>query len=330
MTLGMAVLSASLIAGCGKDDNKTSGTSGTPGAAPTGARQLKVVGFSQEGAESDWRKANTLSMQNEAKKRGIELKFTDAQQKPEKQITDIRSLISQDVDLIVFAPLVKTGWEQVLQEAKDAHIPVIIEDRKAEVPPELYACYIGSDFVEEGRRAARWLGKTMPNGANIAVIEGQQGSDAAEGRKQGFNEALKEFPKLKVVRSQTGEFDRGKGKEVMAAFLKSEDAANPIQAVFAHNDDMALGAIQAIKEAGKKPGKDIIIVSVDGIKGAFEAMLNGELNCSVECNPLLGPQVFDLAEKVAKGEEVPKTTYSIEQVYDAKDVTKEIVDNRKY
>lgn len=324
-SLGLAVLSVTMLMGACNNNASTSG----PAARPK--FELKKVGFSQIGAESDWRKANTTSIQDEGKKLGIEVITVDAAGKSDKQISDVRSLINQKVDLIILAPLVKNGWEGVLNEAKKAQIPVIIEDRKAEIPSDLYECFIGSDFVEEGRRAARWLGAALPNGANVLVIEGQPGSDAAEGRKQGFEEIrAKEFPKLVIVKSQTGQFDRSQGKEVMAAALKSQDPAKPITAVFAHNDDMALGALDAIKEAAKVPGKDITIVSVDGIKAAFDAMLKKELNCSVECNPLLGPQVFAAAKKIAAGETVERVTYSNEKVFDAKDVTKDVVDSRKY
>jgi simple sugar transport system substrate-binding protein len=324
-SLGLAVLSAALFLGACNNNASTTGAAARP------KFELKKVGFSQIGAESDWRKANTISIQDEGKKLGLEVITVDANGKSDKQISDVRSLINQKVDLIILAPLVKNGWEGVLGEAKKAQIPVIIEDRKAEIPNDLYECFIGSDFVEEGRRAARWLGAALPNGANVLVIEGQPGSDAAEGRKQGFEEVrAKEFPKLVIVKSQTGQFDRSQGKEVMAAALKSQDPAKPITAVFAHNDDMALGALDAIKEAAKVPGKDITIVSVDGIKAAFDAMLKKELNCSVECNPLLGPQVFAAAKKIAAGEAVDRVTYSNEKVFDAKDVTKDVVDSRKY
>jgi simple sugar transport system substrate-binding protein len=319
----LAVLAAGLALGF-------AGGRGVRGqGTPDPGKKLKVVGFAQEGAESDWRKANTLSIQDEAKKRGIDLKFSDAQEKQENQIKAIRSFINQGVDVIVFAPIVKTGWDDVLKEARAAQIPVIIEDRMASASPDLYAAYVGSDFQEEGQRAGDWLAKATAGKATIAVIEGVQGSDAADGRKKGFEAEIRKYPDMKIIVSKPGDFPRDKGKEVAQAILKSPDGAK-ITAMFIHNDDMALGAIQAIKEAGKKPGKDIIIVSVDGIKGAFEAMLAGDLNCSVECNPLLGPQVFDLAEKVYRGEKVPKITHSNESVYDAKNVTAGIVAGRKY
>jgi len=295
----------------------------------TAADKQLTVGFAQVGAESGWRTANTNSIQDEAKKRGIDLKFSDAQQKQENQIRAIRSFIAQHVDVIAFSPVVKTGWEPVLKEAKRAHIPVILSDRGADVSPDLYATFIGSDFVEEGRRAGNWLAKATDGKAMIAELQGTTGADPANDRKKGFEEAISKFPGMKIIKSQTGDFTRSGGKQVMEAFLKSPEGKQ-ITAVFAHNDDMALGAIQALEEAGIKPGVDIKIVSIDGVKGAFEAMLAGKLNCTVECNPLLGPQLFDAVEKLTKGETLPKRTVSEEGVFDQSQITPEIVANRKY
>lgn len=288
-----------------------------------------TVGFSQVGAESGWRTANTNSIKDEAEKRGINLKFADAQQKQENQIKAIRSFIAQHVDVIAFSPVVKTGWEPVLREAKRAHIPVILSDRGVDASPDLYATFIGSDFVEEGRRAGEWLAKATNGKANIAELQGTTGADPANDRKKGFEEAISKYPDMKIIKSQSGDFTRAGGKQVMEAFLKSPEGKQ-ITAVFSHNDDMALGAIQAIEEAGMKPGVDLKIVSIDGVKGAFEAMLAGKLNCTVECNPLLGPQLFDAAEKLHNGETLPKHITSKEGVYDQSQVTPELVASRKY
>ncbi|MBV9489968.1 MAG: ABC transporter substrate-binding protein [Verrucomicrobia bacterium] len=275
-----------------------------------------VVGFSQVGAESAWRTANTESIKSEAAKRGIDLRFSDAQQKEENQIKAIRSFIAQGVDVIAFSPVVETGFEPVLQEAKKAGIPVVLSDRAVKVSdPSLYVCFLGSDFVEEGRRAARWLADKTGGKAKIAELVGTVGSAPAIDRKKGFEEILAQHPEMKIIKSQSGDFTRAKGKEVMEAFLKAPDAKE-ITAVFAHNDDMALGAIQAMEEAGLHPGKDIVIVSIDGVRDAFKAMTDGKLNCSVECNPLLGPQLFDIIEKVAAGQQVPKRIVTEEGVYD--------------
>lgn len=286
-------------------------------ASLSGANAKKpVVGFSQIGAESGWRTANTDSIKAEAAKRGIDLKFADAQQKQENQIKALRSFIAQGVDVIAFSPVVETGWEPVLREIKAAGIPVVLSDRAVKVSsPDLYVTFIGSDFVEEGRRAGEWLAKKVGGKAVIAELVGTPGSAPAIDRKKGFEEVLAKNPGMKIVKSQSGNFTRAEGKQVMEAFLKSPDAKQ-ITALFAHNDDMALGAIQAIEEAGLKPGKDIVIVSIDGVKGAFEAMVAGKLNCTVECNPQIGPQLFDLIEKVAAGQKVPARVAVQEGVFD--------------
>jgi ABC-type sugar transport system substrate-binding protein len=288
-----------------------------------------VVGFSQIGAESGWRTANTDSIKSEAAKRGIDLKFADAQQKQENQIKALRSFIAQEVDVIAFSPVVETGWEPVLKEVKKAGIPVILTDRAVDVSDKsLFVTFIGSDFVEEGRRAANWLAKATGGKAVIAELVGTPGSAPAIDRKKGFEEVLAKNPGMKIVKSQSGDFTRAKGKEVMESFLKSPDAKQ-ITALFAHNDDMALGAIQAMEEAGVQPGKDILIVSIDGVRGAFEAMAAGKLNCTVECNPLIGPQLFDAAEAVLAKKALPKRTAVQEGVYEQSQAAAELP-NRKY
>jgi simple sugar transport system substrate-binding protein len=275
-----------------------------------------VVGFSQVGAESGWRTANTDSIKAEAAKRGIDLRFSDAQQKEENQIKAIRSFIAEGVDVIAFSPVVETGFEPVLQEAKKAGIPVVLSDRAVKVSdPSLYVSFLGSDFIEEGKRAGNEAVKLTGGKANIAELVGTVGSAPAIDRKKGFEEVLKANPDMKNIMSQSGDFTRAKGKEVMEAFLKAPNAKD-INLLFAHNDDMALGAIQAMEEAGIKPGVDIKIVSIDGVKGAFEAMKDGKLNVTVECNPLLGPQLFDLIEAAAAKKEVPKRVVTQEGVYE--------------
>lgn len=288
-----------------------------------------VVGFSQIGAESGWRTANTESIKSEAEKRGIELKFSDAQQKQENQIKALRSFIAQGVDVIAFSPVVETGWQPVLTEIKKAHIPVVLTDRAVDVTdPSLYVTFIGSDFVEEGRRAGEWLAKATGGKAVIAELVGTPGSAPAIDRKKGFEEVLAKNPGMKIVKSQSGNFTRAQGKEVMESFLKSPDGKQ-ITALFAHNDDMALGAIQAMEEAGIKPGKDILIVSIDGVKGAFEAMAAGKLNCTVECNPQIGPQLFDAVEAIMAKKTLPKRTPVKEGVFDQSQAAAELP-NRKY
>ena len=299
-----------------------------PGLA-AGGHKRPSVGFSQIGAESAWRTANTQSIKDEAQKRGINLQFSDAQQKQENQIKALRSFIAQNVDVIAFSPVVETGWEPVLQEIKQAGIPVILSDRSVDVAdPSLYVTFIGSDFVEEGRRAATWLADKTGGKAAIAELVGTPGSAPAIDRKKGFEEVMARSPGMKIVKSQSGDFTRAKGKEVMESFLKAPDAQE-ITAVFSHNDDMALGAIQAIEEAGRQPGKDILIVSIDGVRGAFEAMAAGKLNCTVECNPLIGPQLFDAVEAVAAKKELPRRLVVKEGVFDQTRAAAELP-NRKY
>jgi simple sugar transport system substrate-binding protein len=290
-----------------------------------------TLGFAQIGAESEWRTANTESIKSAAKEYGINLKFSDAQQKQENQIKAIRSYIAQKVDVIAFSPVVETGWGTVLREAKAAKIPVILTDRTVdEKDTSLWVTFMGSDFLEEGRKAGRWLvenKKGVKGDVNIVELQGTVGSGPAIDRKKGFEEIIKADPKFKIIRSQTGDFTRAKGKEVMEAFLKAE--GNKINVLYAHNDDMAIGAIQAIEEAGLKPGKDITIVSVDGVKGAFEAMIAGKLNVSVECSPLLGPQLMETVKDVVAGKAVPKRIVTKEGIFPAEVAAKEFP-NRKY
>jgi len=282
-----------------------------------------LVGFSQIGSESEWRNANTMSVINTFNEDpDIILIFSDAQQKQENQIKALRSFIAKKVDVILFTAIVETGYRPVLLEAKRAGIPVIMIDRDVcEADRDLRLTIMGSDFVEEGRKSARWLGDYLKKQGiddgkktiNIVELQGTVGSAPAIDRAKGFREIMKDHPNWKITRSQTGNFTSSEGKQVMEAFLKAD---KNIQVLFAHNDQMALGAIQAIKEAGLKPGKDIIIVSIDAVKGAFEAMVAGELNCSVECNPLLGPQALQAVKDLMAGKKLPPRIWTIEGVFD--------------
>jgi ABC-type sugar transport system substrate-binding protein len=298
---------------------------------PAWAQKPIVLGFSQVGAESEWRTANTESIKSAAKDAGIELKFSDAQQKQENQIKAIRSFIAQKVDVIAFSPVVESGWETVLREAKAARIPVVLTDRSVNVKDtSLYVSFMGSDFVEEGRKAGRWLVEKMKgssNPVNIVELQGTVGSAPAIDRKKGFEEIIKADPKFKIIRSQTGDFTRAKGKEVMEAFLKAE--GKKINVLYAHNDDMAIGAIQAIEEAGLKPAKDITIISIDAVKGAFEAMMAGKLNVSVECSPLLGPQLMAAVKDIKAGKPVQKRIVTEEGIFPMEVAAKEFP-KRKY
>lgn len=286
-----------------------------------------IIGYAQIGAESEWRTANTISIKETAEELGVELKFSDAQQKQENQITALRSFIVQKVDVIGISPVVETGWKTIFLEAQEAGIPIILVDRWADVPAEMYVTYLGSDFLEEGRNAARTLANIVDGKANIVELVGTVDSAPANDRASGFREILQAYPGMKIIASASGDFTRARGKEVMASFLKQYGST--ITAVFSHNDDMALGAIQAIEEAGLRPGKDIKIVSVDATRGAFEAMLDGTLNATIECNPLLGPQFFELALKVVNGENVPKRVPSKEGIFTIEDAA-EFLPGRKY
>lgn len=297
------------------------------GQALAGDKKI-TVGFAQVGAESAWRTAETESIKSEAAKRSANLKFSDAQGKQENQIRALRSFLAQRVDAIILAPVVETGWGPVLQEAKRAKIPVVLVDRGIKVSDDsLYATLIASDFVEEGRMAAEWLAKKVNGKANIIELQGTPGAAPAIDRKKGFEQGISKYPGMKIIASQSGDFRRAQGKEVTEALIKKHGA--DINAVYAHNDDMALGAIQAIEESGRKPGSDVIVVSIDGIKDAFQTMVEGKLNCSVECNPLLGPMAFDAVEKVLAGGKLPKKTVVQDKVYDQANA-KDAIAARKY
>jgi len=301
------------LTACGGGSGTTAGGTSSGGAAKT-----IVMGFAQVGAESGWRTANTKSIQESAKKAGVELKFSDAQQKQENQIKAIRSYIQQKVDVIGFSPVVETGWDTVLKEAKDAGIPVVLTDRSVDsADKSLYVTFLGSDFVAEGKKAGEWAVTEFGDKPTTVVeLQGTTGAAPAIDRKKGFGDAIASKPNIKIVASQTGDFTRAGGKQVMEAFLKS----NPkIDLVYAHNDDMGLGAIEAIEAAGLVPGKDIKIVTVDAVKDGMTALAAGKINFIVECNPILGPQLMDIAKKVLAGDKVDprivtdETTFTQEQ-----------------
>lgn len=283
-----------------------------------------VVGYAQVGAESDWRTANTESFKSTfTEENGYKLIFDDAQQKQENQIKAIRSFIQQDVDYIVVAPVVETGWETVLKEAEEAGIPVILSDRLMDVSDEnLFTCWVGGNFVKEGEDGGKWLAEYLDQQGradeeiNIVTLQGTIGASAQVGRTEGMANIVAQHDNWKMLAMQTGEFTQAKGQEVMESFLKSYD---DIDVVIAENDNMAFGAIDAIKAAGKTcgPEGDIIVISFDAVKAAFDAMLAGDLNCTVECNPLHGPRVAEIIEKLERGETVEKIQYVDEGVYPA-------------
>ena len=326
--LPILLLIALVVAGCSTPATPEPPTAVPPTEAPAELSYSDlVVGFAQIGAESEWRTAETNSILASAEELGVELKFSDAQQQQENQIAAIRSFIAQGVDVIGVAPVVESGWEPVFQEARDAGIPIILVDRGADVPDELYATFIGSDFVLEGENACKEMARLLEESGNIVELQGTVGAGPAIDRQAGFASCLEGYENMTMLASQSGNFTRAEGKEVMEAFLQTHGDA--IDGVYAHNDDMAIGAIQAIEEYGLTPGVDIKIVSVDGVKGAFEAMVAGQLNCTVECNPLLGPQFFESALALANGEELPRWVKSNEGVY-CQDVAAEMLPERQY
>jgi simple sugar transport system substrate-binding protein len=297
-------------------------------AAKTYTYKDMVVGFIQTGSEGGWRAANTASFKETADQLGVNLKFYDAQNRLENQLSAFRNFIAdKEVNVIILAALETTGWEDVLKEAKDAGKVVVIEDRRIDAPSDLYATYIGSDFAEEGRKAAAEMCKLLEGSEKKNVVElvGNVGSSAAKDRGQGFREKMGECG-ITIVKSQTANWDATEGKAVMEAWLKE---TKDIQGVFAQNDEMGLGAAQAIKEAGLKPGTDVKILTVDATAGAFKAMIAGDVNTVVECNPLLAPQVYEAALKALNGESLPDWVPSQEGVFYAKDA-ETILPTRKY
>lgn len=265
-----------------------------------------TIGFSQIGSESAWRTSFTEAVQAEAAERGINLLFSDAQQSQENQIAAIRAWLAQgDVDAIILAPVIESGWDDVLQEAADMGVPVVIVDRNVDADESLYVTRVSSDFVHEGRLAAAWLVQETSGSCNIVELYGTVGSAAAEDRHAGFAEVIGLFSNMQIIQSQTGNFVRTEGKTVMESILSSVDAAE-VCAVFAHNDDMAIGAIEAIKEAGLVPAQDILIVSVDAIPDIFNSLDAGETNATVELSPFMGGPAFDAVVAHLNGEELPK------------------------
>ncbi|GAA1002073.1 ABC transporter substrate-binding protein [Subtercola frigoramans] len=317
--LALAGAVALVLTGCASGGTTVGGGSTAGSGSGSDSSPVKV-GFSQVGAESGWRSANTTSLKNSLDDaNGFKLTFSDAQQKQENQIAAIRSFITQGVGAIVFAPVVETGWDDVLKEAKDAKIPVILEDRSVDSDPNLYTTRVGDDFEKEGETAGKWVADTF-NGkkANLVVLEGTTGSSAANDRTTGFNKAIVGSD-VKVLDSQTGNFTRSEGKTVMEGFLQKY--GKTINVLFAQNDDMGLGALDAIKAAGLTPGKDIQIVTIDGTKDGLTALSNGAFNYVVECNPLLGDQVAAIVKKVVAGETVDKLYLAKDQAFDQAQAT---------
>jgi galactofuranose transport system substrate-binding protein len=320
---GAAVLALAACSSGGETDGGGGEASGDGGGG-----DAIVVGFSQVGAESGWRAANTKSIQDTlTAENGFDLKFSDAQQKQENQIQAIRSYIAQGVDVIAFSPVVESGWDAVLEEAKQAGIPVILTDRAVDSEDtSLYVTFIGSDFVEEGKRIGDWVSENLgTEPINVVELQGTTCSAPAIDRKTGFESAIAGSD-LEIIDSQTGNFTRTEGKQVMEGFLQKHD---DIDLVFAHNDDMGLGAIEAIEAAGKVPGEDIKIITIDAVKDGMQALADGKINYIVECNPLLGPDLADIAKKVLAGEEVEKRIVVKDEAFDQA-AAKEALPTREY
>jgi galactofuranose transport system substrate-binding protein len=297
------------LAGCRKEG----GGGGSAGGAGGGKR----VGFSQTENDGPWRIAETKSMQDEAARRGYELIVTDARGDTANQVSNLEDLIAQRVDAIFLAPREAQGFEGPLQAARDAGIPVFLIDRELSgaQPGRDYVTFIGSNFIEEGRRAGEWLAKQTNGKAGIIELLGTAGSSVANDRHQGFADAIKGHPEMRIIASQDANFTRAQGQRVMENLIQAHGSA--ITAVYTHNDEMALGAIQALKTRNMNPGKDVLVVSVDGQKSALEAITRGEMNATVECNPRFGPIAFDTLEKFRRGEQIPPKIIVPDRFFDA-------------
>jgi galactofuranose transport system substrate-binding protein len=261
----------------------------------------ETVGFSQIGAESDWRTAFSANMQSVAKTRGIDLHFDDAQGSVDRQFAAVRRFIAEQVDAIVIAPVVVSGWTPVLKEAQAAKIPVFIADRSVDAEPSLFVARIGNDTNLEGRLAASWLAQASRGRCAIVELQGSIGSAPAIGRRTGFAAVIAQFPGMRVIRSESGDFTREGGRRVMTDFIKSTNGLKDVCAVWAHNDDMMLGAIEAMKSAGLRPGKDVLMISADGVPGIYRAMLAGEANATVEVKSDIGGYIFDVVQGYLNG-----------------------------
>jgi len=301
------VLCVVTICGCG------TGHRNSPHGSPI------VLGYSQLGDESTWRTQNSASINRAAREAGIKIMFEDAMQNPENQIKAIRSFIAYKVDVIAFSPLVETGWDTVLGEAKAAGIPVIIVDRMIDTSDDtLYACALCSDFELEGRRAGEFLLKKYRRSetpVNIVELGGTADSTPAIGRYKGFRDVISSDPRFRVIFSEDGDFMRSKGREIMQQVLTRYDPKK-INVLYSHNDDMTFGAIEVMQEAGIRPGKDIVIISVDATQRIINYLKEGVVNCVVECNPNSGPQVMKIAKEIVAGKKVPKHIYIDETVFD--------------
>jgi simple sugar transport system substrate-binding protein len=317
----IGLLCALLLGGCAP--------SREPAATVQDESQI-LLGFSQLGSESAWRIGNTISVQEAAKRAGVQLMFENAEQKQEKQIKAIRSFIAYQVDVIAFSPIVEDGWDNVLQEAKAAGIPVLTTDRRINTADDsLIVGFVGSDFSEEGRSAGRFVLKKMADAQHVNIVEisGTLDSTPMRQRAAGFREILGDDDRFEIIESVSGDFLRSKGKECMQGLLSRHD---DIDVLYSHNDAMTLGAIEAIEEAGLVPGRDIVIITVDGEQAAIDLLKEGKINCVVECTPLIGDMIMELTKKLAAGESIPRNTYSEEKVFSEFDTDLDSLPARGY
>lgn len=310
-----------LVAGCSE---------GSGGGAARQGSQL-VLGFSQVTAEANWDKANTESMRKAAEDAGVVLRLDDARRSQANQIAALRSFVKQRVDVIAFSPVLQNGYEVVLREIRLAGIPVILMDRTIEISDDsLYVSLVGSDLVEEGRRAGRWLlenTRDLKGEIGIVELQGTVGSAPANDRKQGFSEIIADDQRYRIIRSESADFQHARARELMASFLKAE--GRRIRVLFAHSDTMALGGIEAIEAAGLVPGKDILVIAIEGSRRGLEAIVAGKLNASVECSPLLGPQIMTVVKDLAAGKQVPRRVITQESVFTRENAAAELP-NRAY
>jgi ABC-type sugar transport system substrate-binding protein len=276
-----------------------------------------VLGFSPIVSWGTWNGANADSIRKASREAGIELRLEDARTNQETQVAALRAFVSQRVDVIAFSPVVESGWDVVLNEIRSAHIPVILMDRNIEVSDEgLYVSLVGSDFVEEGRRAGRWLLEhTRDETGDITILElqGSVGAAPSNDRRLGFAETISADRRYRMVRSQSADFHRNRAREITAAFLAGE--GRHLRVLFAHNDSMALGGVDAIEAAGLKAGSDVLVIAIEGSREGLEAIVAGKLNVSVECSPLLGPQLIEVVQDVAAGKPVPRRVITQESVF---------------
>ncbi|MFN2595868.1 MAG: ABC transporter substrate-binding protein [Pyrinomonadaceae bacterium] len=322
--LSVALIGALALAGCRKEGGGAAGGAG--GGADARQRLAEkmrrgekiVVGFSQMENDGPWRIAETASMRDEGTKRAAkyQLLITDAQGQTSKQVSDVEDLIARGVDVLFLAPREEQGFESALQAAREKNIPVFLIDREVNGKAgDDFVTFIGSNFVDEGRRAGDWLVKQSNGKAGIVELLGTSGASVARDRHDGFAAALQGHPDMKILTSQNANFTRAQGQSVMENIIQAQ--GKNITAVYAHNDEMALGAVQALKAAGMQPGRDVIVLSVDGERAALEAVARGEMNATVECNPRFGPIAFDTLEKYLGGQQLPPKIINEDRFFDS-------------